>query len=184
MRLTRSTAVVISVVAAALAGVGAASALTPSGAAPEDEGSVPAVVAGSAGVDAAAPDPAGGPDWVVARFVNDEQRECAVAGRSIAGQFGRLDGDGSFVPLAIGPGGVCGDPASELMRAVAVYPGGGSNGARTIFFGVSVSAGAYSVLAPDGSRHDLAPGERGGFLVVAEGQHTLSDWVLEPAPAP
>jgi hypothetical protein len=166
-------------IASAIAGVGAASALTdPVASSANPQGSVSAVIDGSASIDATSPDPEGGPDWAVARFVNDDDRQCALVGRSLDGRFGRVDGDGSFVLTGIGPGGVCGDPSQELVHAIDIHPVAGSQDARTIFFGMSYSDEQLSVAAPDGSTGRPALGDRGGFLVVARGQYDISDWTV------
>lgn len=185
MRIARRVAVALLLVGATFAGVAAAGALTPQGPPPTDaEPSVSAALEGSDSLDATAPDPDGGPSWVVARFVNENGRECAAVGRLVAGRFGRVQGDGRFQPLGVGPGGVCGDAKQEFVHAIGVYPGDGSREARTILFGIAGSVVPAMVLAPDGSRHRLTRGARGGFLVVMRGQSGLSDWRLGPAARP
>jgi hypothetical protein len=169
----------MTVVTSAIAGVAAASALTDRAVSPtEAEGGISAVIQGSASIDVTTPDPDGGPDWAVARFVNDEQRECALVGRTVDGRFGRVDEDGQFILIPIGPSGVCGDPAREVVEAIDVHPLAGSQSARSIFFGISYSHERLSVSAPDGALNQLTPGDRGGFLVVSRGQHDASDWTL------
>jgi hypothetical protein len=186
VRLARTAVLTAAVAAAALAGVAAASSLTdPSASVADPQDIIPAVIDGSESIDATAADPEGGPSWAVARFVNSAGRQCAVVGRSVDGRFGRVDGDGRYVPTPIGPGGVCGDhPSAELVHAVARHPAVRSQDARTIFFGMSSRVEQETVLAPDGSRHHLAPGARGAFLLVARGQHSLADWTLSSGAAP
>lgn len=173
------------VLAATLAGVGGASALTGGhdhGPGEHEPGPRVDPREGSVRVHAASEDPSGGPRWAVRAYESVEGQSCVEAGRvTPAGRYGRLDPGGAVAELPTGPHGTCGDfSVDPVILVVDTRPARGDVAARTVLFGragpavQSVSAGA-----PGSSMAPLPLSAQRTFLIVAEGIHPPSSFPVD-----
>jgi hypothetical protein len=104
----------VALVAAIVLGVGGASAVmattdpaTPAGPAdlvPDDSG---AVIAATAADPEAGRGDAAVPRWAVRVYRSESGLTCPDVNRTVGGDWGRVDGDGSFHPLALEASGEC-----------------------------------------------------------------------------
>jgi hypothetical protein len=121
----------------------------------------PLVEARDVAIDVTAPDPEGGPEWAVRRFTTGKpEGVCAELGRIVDGQFGWIDGYGTFRAARAGHHEApdqCVDPAwlrkievQPLPTTTVVYPQGGSpQPARGIYWGFA--AAGVAAVEPDGA---------------------------------
>jgi len=164
-------------VAAAAAGVAAASVLTSSSAVsqtpvPRDE-----LPAQTDELGAQADDPRGGPRWAVRILDRTAGSRCIAAVRTQDGVVGSVDEAGHLSPTPPVRTGSCADPRSgPLQLALAQIGGAGAMGPRSVLLAIADSSvAAVAVAGPDGSRPVQLDASR-SFLVVHEGLAAVGSW--------
>src|SRR6201999_1657172 len=74
-------------------------------------------------------------DWAVRVYRSEAGYTCPEAGREVDGDFGRVDGDGSFHPLALAASGQCVDLSKDQYSLdVDHYPADDQRGARAVVY--------------------------------------------------
>jgi hypothetical protein len=167
MRALRFT---LALAIAVIAGVAGASAVI--GSPSTDPGDTAAAFrpdGSGAAIAATAADPAAGqsrggaatPAWAVRVYRSETGLTCPEPGRTEDGDFGRIDGDGSFHPLALAGGGECTDlTAAPYGLATAHFAADDQRGARAIVFGV---------VGPDVTGVTVTVGDDARALDIANG---------------
>ncbi|WCB92523.1 hypothetical protein DSM104299_01219 [Baekduia alba] len=108
------------------------------------------------------------PSWAVRVYRSQAGYTCPDAGRSLDGDFGRVDGDGSFHPLALGASGNCIDLTEDQYSIdVSHYPANEERGARAVVFGVVTPAVRSVAVTVDGTRTDLEIAD-GAFVTALD----------------
>jgi hypothetical protein len=163
----------VAFVAAILLGVAFASAVmgtttpdTPPGpAALEPDGSGATIAATASDPDAGQARSASPARWAVRVYRSETGATCPDVNRTVGGDFGRVDGDGSFHPLALDAAGSCVDltAAHPYELVVRHLPANDERGARAIVFGVATSGVASITLTVDGAARDVAI-DHGAFV--------------------
>lgn len=156
-------------VAGASAVMGATQPVEPSGPAdlvPDGTGSTIATTA--ADPDAAAA--RGGatvPRWAVRVYRSESGLTCPDVNRTVGGDWGRVDGDGSFHPLALDASGECVALSAEHPYELVVrhLPANDERGARAVAFGVAASGVTSITLTTDGTAQDV-PIDNGAFVAA------------------
>jgi hypothetical protein len=169
MRALRFTLALGLAVAAGIAGASAVIGNTNATVETGPEASTPD--GSGAAIAATAPDPGAGrarsatigatTPWAVRVYRSQAGYTCPEPGRAQGGDFGRVDDDGSFHPLAVAGGGSCVDlTKDQYSLSVAHFPADDERGARAVVFG-AVAPGVRSVaVTTDGARTmlDIANG--------------------------
>jgi hypothetical protein len=165
----------VALLVAVVAGVAGASAVMgstdpdPAGAdaaALEPDGTGAAIVATAADPDAAR----GGtpaPRWAVRVYRSQNGAACPDANRTVGGDFGRVDGDGSFHPLALGATGECAELSADHPYELVVrhFPADDRRAARAVVFGVVSTAVSAITLTVDGTAQSV-PIANGAYLAA------------------
>lgn len=172
--MLRRVKFLMALIAAVVVGVAGASAVlgstTPDpgadAAALEPDGTGAAIVTTAADPDAgAARGAATPPRWAVRVYRSQSGASCPEANRTVGGDFGRVDGDGSFVPLPLGATGECADLSADHPYELVVrhFPANDERGARAIVFGVVSSAVSSITMTVDGTAQSV-PIANGAYL--------------------
>lgn len=169
-RTTSLIAFVLSVLAASLAGVAAASALT-AGEAASDAASMREeaprallMAKVTRAISATASDPTDDGRWAVRVGATDDGAQCVDLGRVQQGAWGRPIA-GRFVRDTGELASACGQPIAESPFFVNL--GAAQTGERNVIFGVADPAVAsLSVRTSDGATHPLEIGSDGAFIGV------------------
>ena len=175
MRLTRTVKMAAALVATALLGVSAASAVVGPSPPPTPQG--PVARPGSDRIEQTAPDPGPGLRWAVRSYVSTSGGSCAEVGRLKSGRFGQVDAAQAFRETPAQEGGTCGDLRVEpVLLAVNHYPARAGPAARTVLFGQARSdVTDVVVTGPDGPQRRLVNGAGGGFILVLPGTVAPTD---------
>jgi hypothetical protein len=169
-RLTFLVALLVAVVA----GVAGASAVlgstgtdTPPGPATLEPDGSGAAIAVTASDPVASRDGTAAPRWAVRVYRSQTGLTCPDANRTVGGDYGRVDGDGSFHPLALDASGDCAQltAAAPYELVVRHFGADGQRGARAVVFGVVTGAVTSIALDDDGATRDVPIA--GGAYVAA-----------------
>jgi hypothetical protein len=96
------------------------------------------------------------PVWAVRVYRSESGLTCPDANRSEDGDFGRVDGDGSFVPLPLVASGSCSDlSTTPYSLVVRHFPANDDRGARAVVFGVATDGVRSITLSVDGDEQAL-----------------------------
>jgi hypothetical protein len=103
--------------------------------------------------------------WAVRVYRSETGATCPDVNRTVGGDFGRVDGDGSFHPLALDSAGACVDLTAQNPYELVLrhMPATGERGARAIVFGVATAGVASITLTVDGAVQDV-PVANGAFV--------------------
>jgi hypothetical protein len=166
MRALRFT---LALIVAVLAGVAGASAVV--GTTGQDTAGGDAAVqpdGSGAAIAATTADPAGGGRrWAVRVYRSEAGLTCSEPGRTVDGDFGRVDGDGTFHPNSLQAAGSCADLGQEpYSLLVAHFPADRDRGARDIVYGaVTAAVKSVTVATPDGAKHAV-PLTNGSYVLA------------------
>ncbi|HEX8103883.1 MAG TPA: hypothetical protein VF533_14800 [Solirubrobacteraceae bacterium] len=184
MAALRFLGIAAAVLAATLAGVAAASALTGTASQSEPPPAAEQFVPrdGTTRVTPGAADPDGGPRWGVRTYTSREGQSCVEVGRvTPGGRYGRLEANGEVAELPSAPSGVCGDlDVDPVILAINTRAARGGLPARTVLYGQAApDVEAMTAGAPGRAAAPVAlTGER-TFVVVAEGIHEASEFPVD-----
>jgi hypothetical protein len=155
---------------AVVAGIAAASVVSPTTAAEQPAAGRDELPAGSIDTGAPAGDPRGGPPWAVRIYDAQSSRRCIVAGRTDATAFGPIDAKGEIYDTGAVTSGSCANPLEDPRQvAVARYADSGGDGPRTVLYGiVDATVKTVDVDAP-GVDGPVAVDADRTFIVVREG---------------
>lgn len=173
--MARRLRFLMALVAAVVIGVGGASAVMATVEPPPAEGPADLVPDGTGAVIAttgADPDAARGgttPLWAVRVYRSQTGLTCPDVNRVVDGAFGRVDGDGTFVPLPLDASGACAEltaahPYSLLVRH---FPANDERGARAVVFGSASADVSAITMTTDGTAQDV-PVEGGAFVAALD----------------
>jgi hypothetical protein len=103
--------------------------------------------------------------WAVRVYRSETGATCPDVNRTVGGEFGRVDGDGSFHPLALDSAGACVDLTAQNPYELVLrhMPATGERGARAIVFGVATAGVTSIALTVDGAVQDV-PVANGAFV--------------------
>lgn len=114
-----------------------------------------------------AADPDGRAPWAVRVYTSKTGLACAEAGRSVEGRFGRVDRDGTFVPLSLEAAGSCVDLADEpLSLTIQHYPAQGKLAARAVLYGVVSGKEVVAVSGRFGAVRRSVPVVNDAYILV------------------
>jgi hypothetical protein len=160
----------LALLAAVLAGVAGASAVLGSPAAGPQPAPARLQPDGSgAALPATAADPAGAPEprWAVRVYRSEDGLSCPEAGRTVGGDFGRVDREGAFHPTRLEAAGSCADPAAAPYTVVVNhYAADGRRGARAVVFGLASARVQAITVTPPGGRAVPAAVTHGGYVLA------------------
>jgi hypothetical protein len=93
--------------------------------------------------------------------------QCPDANRTVGGDYGRVDGDGTFHPLALDASGDCADLTAADPYEVVVrhFAADAERGARAIVFGVAGSGVSSISMTIDGTTRDV-PVTNGAYIAA------------------
>jgi hypothetical protein len=172
--MLRRAKFLVALLAAIVAGVAGASAVMGStDPAPGTDAAALQPDGTGAAIATTAPDPdvprggAAPPRWAVRVYRSRTGAACPDANRTVGGDFGRVDGDGSFHPLALGATGDCAELSADHPYELVVrhFPADDQRGARAVVFGVVSSAVSAVALTVDGAERDV-PIANGAYLAA------------------
>jgi hypothetical protein len=167
----------MALVAAVVLGIGGASAVmgateptaTAGPADLEPDGTGAAIAATGADPDAGSAKGATPARWAVRVYRSQSGLTCPEVNRTVGGDFGRVDGDGSFHPLPLDAAGECVALSASQPYELAVrhLPANDERGARAIVFGVATAAVTGITLTVDGTAQSL-PVVGGAFVAALD----------------
>jgi hypothetical protein len=167
----------IALLAAIVAGVMGASAVMgateppapvgPADLVPDGSGATIAATAADPDAGAARGATAAAPRWAVRVYRSESGLTCPDVNRVVGGDWGRVDGDGSFHPLALDASGECVALTAEHPYELVVrhLPANDERGARAIVFGVATASVTAITLTIDGAARDV-PVDDGAFVAA------------------
>jgi hypothetical protein len=174
--MVRRLKFLMALVAAIVIGVSGASAVMGATEPAQPTGPADLVPDGTgATIAATAADPDGAargatvPRWAVRVYRSESGLTCPDVNRTVGGDWGRVDGDGSFHPLALEASGECvalsADHPYELV--VRHLPANDDRGARAVVYGVAAAGVASITMTTDGAARDV-PIEHGAFVAAID----------------
>jgi hypothetical protein len=176
----RRLAIAVAVALAAVAGVAAASVVSPGTASEPRQGGRDELPSGSVRSGEPVEDPEGGPSWVARVFDGDSSRRCLAVARTDGRAFGPADAAGRIRDTGDVASGSCADPADEpLQVALARFADSGGSGARSVLLGVAdASVVSVTVLFGASKRQVALDGAR-TFVVVRRGLREAGTTTVE-----
>jgi hypothetical protein len=161
---------VLAVLVAVVAGVASASAVVGGGGETTVNGPDSVQPDGrGARLPITAADPDGRASWGVRIYQSKTGLTCPEAGRTMDGNFGRVNSDESFTPLDVEAAGSCIDLTKATMSlTVEHHPAKGKLPARAVIFGATTSAIANIDLRLAGERRDVPISGNAYITVVRE----------------
>ncbi len=168
--MLRRICIALGLMVAVVAGVAAASVVSPTTAAEQPAAGRDELPAGSIDTGAPAGDPRGGPPWAVRIYDAQSSRRCIVAGRTDATAFGPVDAKGEVHDTGAVTSGSCANPLEDPRQvAVARYADSGGDGPRSVLFGIVDAAVEPSTSIAPGVDGPVAVDADRTFIVVREG---------------
>jgi hypothetical protein len=168
--MIRRLCIAVALGVAIVAGIAAASVVSPGIATEQPPAGRDELPAGAVENGAAAADPNHGPPWSVRVYDRASSRRCINVGRTDGTSFGPVDSAGEVRDRGDVASGSCADPAEQPSQvAVARYADSGGSGPRSVLFGlVDDTVVRVNVDAP-GLDRPVTPDSGGTFIVVSEG---------------
>lgn len=155
--------------AAAVGGVAAASALTPSAPKPSSVDASAKARPGSMHTKAMTPDPAGGPKWAVRSYTGQGGDSCVVAARLEGARFGPLVA-GSVRNIDVDGAGSCADLAADGVQLVVQRTAATNDtDARTVIYGRVGESIAHVGYVGSGTPTTMPLADDGSFITVVSG---------------
>lgn len=107
------------------------------------------------------------PRWAVRVYRSQTGLTCPDANRTVGGDFGRVDGDGSFHPLALDASGECValTAAQPYELVVRHFPADDERGARAVVFGVASDGVTSIAMTVDGTARAV-PVDGGAYVAA------------------
>lgn len=168
--MRRRLTILLALVAAVVAGVASASAITAQ-VSPDTAVSPPDIQPDGSGavVPVTAADPDGRPAFAVRVYRSRSGLTCPEVGRTEGGRFGQLDASGDVEAYGVEATGACADLAKGPLGVVVNhYPARGKLPARAVVFGVTTDAIASVRLSTAGGDRPVRYASNAYISVIRE----------------